>query len=167
VRGATVAPISRYRPAHPELTMKSRLRLPFQAAVFTLAACASAAGVRAASPQPMTPSTPAAGTVVERAGAKGAAQGCWAQLFLHENFAGTALTLQGPAQVENVARDWGFPWDPLYESVRVGPAATLTVYEETMFRDRTAVFGAGRAIADLDDVMGIFRSIRSVKLRCL
>ena len=92
--------------------------------------------------------------------------GCWAELFLSENFEGNALTLHGATEVDNIARDWGFPWDPLYESLRVGPRGSLTVFENPHFRDRTATFGPGRRIPDLDEAMGIFRTIRSVRLRC-
>ena len=71
--------------------------------------------------------------------------GCWARLYVQENFQGTPVTLVGPVAVDNVSREWGFPWDPRYESVRVGPAATLTLYDNTRFRDRTAVSTQGGA----------------------
>ena len=92
--------------------------------------------------------------------------GCWARLFLAPGFASPALTLIGPVEVDYVARDWGFAWDARYKSVRVGPRATLTLYDDPKLRDQTAVFGAGRSIADLDTEMGIFRSIRSLKVSC-
>lgn len=94
------------------------------------------------------------------------AGGCWARLYVRENFEGDPVTLVGPVAIDNVSRQWGFPWDPQYESLQVGPTATLTLYDNTRFRDRTAVFKSGRRIADMDDEMGVFRSVRSAKVSC-
>jgi uncharacterized protein YjbI with pentapeptide repeats len=92
--------------------------------------------------------------------------GCWARLFVGENYKGGALTLVGPVEVANVAREYGFPWDPMYESVEVGPRASLAVFHNPQFRERTMTFERGQKIGDLDDVMGVFRTIRSLKVRC-
>ena len=94
------------------------------------------------------------------------AHGCWARLYLAENFASPALTLVGPVEVDYVTRDWGFAWDPRYKSVRVGPRATLTVYDDPRLKDRTAVFGPGRSVPDLNREMGLLRDIRSMKVSC-
>ena len=94
------------------------------------------------------------------------AKGCWARLYLAENFAGDALTIVGPLNIDYVRPPWGFEWDPRYESVIVGPAATLTVYDDPSFANRTGSFKAGQRIADLDSEMGIFRTIRSMKVTC-
>ena len=94
------------------------------------------------------------------------AGGCWARLYLAKNFTGRALTLIGPVEVDYVRSDWGFPWDPRYESLIVGPKATLTVYDDPQFRERTALFTRGKRIADLNGEMGIFRSISSMKVTC-
>jgi uncharacterized protein YjbI with pentapeptide repeats len=92
--------------------------------------------------------------------------GCWARLYVEENFKGGALTLIGPVEVANVARQWGFPWEPMYESVQVGPNASLSVFDNAEFRERTMTFDRGRKVSDLDEVMGVFRTIRSLKVRC-
>ena len=91
---------------------------------------------------------------------------CWARLYRSKKFAGEPLTLVGPLEVDYVRPEWGFAWDPIYESLSVGPEATLTVYDDAKFRDRSAAFKAGQSIPDLDEVMGVFRTIRSMKLTC-
>jgi hypothetical protein len=54
----------------------------------------------------------------------------------------------------------------MYESVEIGPRATLTIFDEPGFRERTLKFQAGQRVADLDEVMGVFRTIRSARLTC-
>ena len=92
--------------------------------------------------------------------------GCWARLYQGERYGGEALTLVGPAEVANLATDWGFKWEPRFHSVVVGPRATLQVFDNTQFRDRTATFKAGQHLPQLNDTMGIFRNIRSVRVSC-
>ena len=92
--------------------------------------------------------------------------GCWARLYLGDNFSGSVLTLVGPLEVDYLRPDWGFAWDARYESLRVGPRGTLTTYDDVQFRDRSASFGAHRSIPDLDQEMGVFRRIRSLKVSC-
>ena len=92
--------------------------------------------------------------------------GCWARIYKEENFKGESLTLLGPADVDNVFTDWGFDWDPQFKSLIVGPKGTFTVYDNRSFRDRTATFAPGRYFRDLDEQMGVFRSIRSMRLQC-
>ena len=92
--------------------------------------------------------------------------GCWARLYRAENYGGDVLTLIGPVDVDYLSRDWGFRWDPRYHSLAVGPAATLTTFDDAHLRDKTAVFESNRRIADLDRHMGVFRSIRSMKVTC-
>jgi uncharacterized protein YjbI with pentapeptide repeats len=92
--------------------------------------------------------------------------GCWARIYKEPAFKGDSLTLVGPAEVADVATDWGFSWEPQFHSVMIGPAATFTVFDNRDYRDRTATFSGGQKIADLDERMGVFRTIRSMKLTC-
>lgn len=92
--------------------------------------------------------------------------GCWARLYRGENYAGDILTLIGPVDVDYLSRDWGFRWDPRYHSLAVGPAATLTTFDDAHLREKTAVFESNRRIPVLDRHMGVFRSIRSMKVTC-
>lgn len=92
--------------------------------------------------------------------------GCWARLYRREKYAGDVLTLVGPVDVDYLSRDWGFRWDPRYHSLAVGPKATLTTFDDPHLREKTAVFKSNERIPDLDRHMGVFRSIRSMKVTC-
>jgi hypothetical protein len=91
---------------------------------------------------------------------------CWARLYTRIGFEGEALTLLGPLDAPNVWSGGGFPWDPEFESLAVGPDATLAIYGHRNFEDRSATFGPDRRVAALDRVMGVFRKVRSLKLTC-
>jgi hypothetical protein len=93
-------------------------------------------------------------------------KGCWARIYKDTNFKGDALVLLGPIAVAHVETDWGFSWDPQFRSLVIGPAATFTVFDNYNFRDRTATFAGGQKLADLNEHMGVFRTIRSLRLAC-
>jgi hypothetical protein len=116
-----------------------------------------------------------AGTAAERSSATPApafnsgaspAGDCWARLYEHKNFGGRALTIPGPARIAELPPHWGFPWDPRYGSLAVGPAAVLSLFDDPDLHDRRAIFKAGAAVSDLDREMGLFRRIRSARVAC-
>jgi hypothetical protein len=92
--------------------------------------------------------------------------GCWARLYKRINFEGDALTLLGPVYAPNVWTGGGFAWDPEFESIAVGPDATLAMYGQRKFENKMATFGPGQRVAALDNLMGIFRKVRSLKVTC-
>jgi uncharacterized protein YjbI with pentapeptide repeats len=92
--------------------------------------------------------------------------GCWARIYKGENFGGEVLALIGPSEVADVPPRWGFAWDPQFNSLVVGPEAVFTVFDKRNFRDRAATFDRGEKIPDLDKQMGVFRTIRSMRLSC-
>ena len=92
--------------------------------------------------------------------------GCWARIYKDENFAGEVVALIGPSEVANVPTRLGFPWDPQFKSLVVGPKGVFSVFDLRNFRERTATFDGGQKVADLDNQMGVFRTIRSMKLSC-
>jgi hypothetical protein len=92
---------------------------------------------------------------------------CWARLYEHKNLGGRSLTIAGPARVDNLAPALGYPWDPRYESVVVGPGATLVLFEAPGFKHREASFNAGAMVRDLDREMGLFRRTRSLAVECV
>ena len=106
------------------------------------------------------------GSLQAAGGAAKTPDGCWASLYKGPHFTGEALALRGRTDIANIHTDWGFAWDPQFESISVGPRAVLTIYDNVSFRDRTARFGPGKHVPDLDEKMGIFRSIRSLRVRC-
>lgn len=92
--------------------------------------------------------------------------GCWARLYEREDFQGPSWSISGPAQISNLPPYLGFSWEPRYESLTVGATATVGLFEDPNLRNRATRFGAGVSVRDLDDVMGLFRRIRSVEVTC-
>ena len=96
------------------------------------------------------------------------AGGCWARLYKDRDYAGTALTLTGPLSIPSIdssaiaANEIG----RAYESVVVGPAATLTVWAQEDYEDDGAVFEAGQKIPALRRVKSYFDEFKSMKLSC-
>jgi hypothetical protein len=93
------------------------------------------------------------------------ANGCWARLYQDENFRGDLLSVVGPVDIPN-SRVAGFEWGRRFDSVIVGPKATVTAYDNHDFRQKTATFKPGQKVPDLDEKMGFFQNIRSLKVAC-
>jgi hypothetical protein len=96
------------------------------------------------------------------------ANGCWARLYDKQNFAGNVLVLVGPVDIANTrpASVTGLELGRNYDSVVVGSNATLAVWGDENYRDKTATFKAGQRVADLDRKMGTFEEIKSLKITC-
>lgn len=90
--------------------------------------------------------------------------GCWVRLYDGANFTGSQYVLVGPVDIPAM-RD-GLGISEKYDSVIVGPKATVTLYDNNNYRDRSAVLKAASRTPDLDDKMGLFETIRSVKISC-
>lgn len=50
--------------------------------------------------------------------------------------------------------------------MEVGPKATLTAYDNEEFTHPVATFKPSQRTADLDDKLGFFENIRSVRMQC-
>lgn len=92
------------------------------------------------------------------------ASGCWARLYDGGNYTGLQYVLVGPVSVPAM-RD-GLGINEKYDSVVVGPTATLTIYDNVNYRDKSAVLKAASRTPDLDDKTGGFETIRSLKVSC-
>jgi hypothetical protein len=92
---------------------------------------------------------------------------CWARLYEHRNLGGRVLTIAGPARIGGLAPHLGYPWDPRYESLVVGPGAMLELYDDAAFKERAATFRSGAMVPDLNHEMGMFRRTRSVMVVCV
>lgn len=90
--------------------------------------------------------------------------GCWARLYDGGNYMGSQRVLVGPVNIPAM-RD-GLGINEKYDSVIVGPKATLTVYDNINYRDKSAVLKPASRTPDLDDKMGLFETIRSLKVSC-
>ena len=92
--------------------------------------------------------------------------GCWARLYDGDNFRGDQLTVVGPADMPNMRTAFGTDWSGSFDSIQVGPKATLTAYDNENYAQKVATYKAGQRIADLDEKRGMFEDIRSLKIAC-
>ena len=116
---------------------------------------------------------------------------CWAEFFQHSDYAGLHFRLAGPIQLENLLNINGENWASRIDSLKVGPKATLIVFENTNFKltlkeiakypdlmhslgvteqdvkeDEELFFGANATIHDLSD-FNFHHKVRSLKMDCL
>jgi hypothetical protein len=92
--------------------------------------------------------------------------GCWARLYDSTNFHGNQLSLVGPVDMPNMRTAFGTDWSGQFDSIAVGPKARLTVYDNENYAQKAATFKPGQKVADLDEKMGLFENISSVKVAC-
>jgi hypothetical protein len=92
--------------------------------------------------------------------------GCWARLYDSTNFRGNQLSLVGPVDMPNMRTAFGTDWSGQFDSIAVGPRARLTVYDNENYAQKAATFKPGQKVADLDEKMGLFEDISSVKVAC-
>ncbi|MGH6610845.1 MAG: beta/gamma crystallin domain-containing protein [Burkholderiaceae bacterium] len=92
--------------------------------------------------------------------------GCWARLYDSTDFKGNQLSLVGPVDMPDMTGHFGIEWGGSFDSIAVGPKATLTVYDAQNYKDKAQTFKAGQKVPDLDEKMGLFESIQSVKMSC-
>ena len=94
------------------------------------------------------------------------ANGCWARLYDDTGFKGNMLSLAGPVDIPRGRIGSGFEWGHKYDSLAVGPKATLVIYDSENYRQKTATFKPGQQLADLNAKLGPFENIRSLKITC-
>jgi hypothetical protein len=92
--------------------------------------------------------------------------GCWARLYDSTDFQGNQLSLVGPVDMANMRTAFGTDWSGQFDSIQVGPKARLTVYDNENYGEKAATFKSGQKVADLDEKMGTFENISSVKVAC-
>lgn len=92
-------------------------------------------------------------------------KGCWARLYSDDNFRGESLTISGPGDFAylrtsyaNFLRKW--------DSIAVGPKASLLAYDNPNYTQPVATFKPGQRVKDLDDKLGLFENIRAVRISC-
>jgi len=92
--------------------------------------------------------------------------GCWVQFYSDRNFKGEVATLVGPASLESADKMTGKQLKSRIDSLVTGSKATLRVYEHSMFKDRSTVFGPNSREAGLITKLGIGGDIQSLQLEC-
>ena len=118
-------------------------------------------------------------------------KGCWADFFEGTQYAGKHFLLEGPAELENLKNVNGENWDLRIDSIKVGPKATVTVFENPNFKmtlkemakypelmhslgvtekdikeDSELIFNANAKIHDLSD-FNFHKKVKSLKVKCI
>ena len=116
---------------------------------------------------------------------------CWADFFEGTQYTGKHFLIEGPAQLENLSNVNGENWDLRIDSIKVGPKAKVTVFENPNFKmtlkemakypdlmhslgvtekdireDSELIFNANTKIHDLSD-FNFHKKIRSLKVECI
>jgi hypothetical protein len=91
---------------------------------------------------------------------------CWAKLYTDPNFHGDQLSLVGPVDMPNMRTPFGRDWSGEFESIAVGPKATVTIYDNENYTQKAATFKAGQRVPKLDKKLGFFEQVHSVKIAC-
>jgi Beta/Gamma crystallin len=116
---------------------------------------------------------------------------CWADFFEEVQYAGKHLFIEGPTQLENLNKVNGEDWNQRIHSIKVGPKAKVTVYQNPRFElkisdmamspelmrswgiteqdikeDSELIFTGKEMIHDLGD-FNFHKKIRSLKVECL
>jgi hypothetical protein len=90
--------------------------------------------------------------------------GCWVKLYDGGNYTGSQYVVVGPVSVPAMREGLGI--NEKFDSVVVGPRATLTIYDSINYRNKSAVLQAASRMPDLDDKKGMFETIRSLNVIC-
>jgi len=144
----------------------TNLKLSFIALVASIAAgCASTpSNLQTATgdtkPQPVVVQVPVQVSTPELE------SGCWVQFYSDRGFKGDVATLAGPVQLDSADKMSGKKLKSRIDSLVTGPRATLTVYEHSMFKDRSMAFGPNSREAGLITKLGIGGDIQSLQLSC-
>jgi len=132
-------------------------------ATAALAACSSM-------PSSSTAPTPTVDTAIVllpgSGGAEQVASGCWATFFDERSFAGSSLTLVGPAELSTLDKGAAQQLKRDIKSIATGPRATLILYEKQFLSARSVGFGPGSREAGLAEKLGFGGRIESMQLRC-
>ena len=94
---------------------------------------------------------------------------CWVQIWEDENFEDDNDVIFGPGRWNNMRNlpgankgDWGDEID----SLKVGPAATVTVWEDENFGDNSQTYGPGTEKTNLRGNPDMGDTIDSMEIKC-
>jgi predicted small secreted protein len=92
---------------------------------------------------------------------------CWVEIYEGEHFASQRswTRIQGPSELRNLRELAGRDWNDAISSIRVGPGATVEVFEHADFRGQSEIFSPGRQVSTLRD-FGLNNEISSIRTRC-
>ena len=135
----------------------------------TLLALATSAVAACSSMSPTKTSSDVDTAVVLLPGSGAAEQvasGCWATFFDERSFAGSSLTLVGPAELSTLDKGAAQQLKRDIKSIATGPRATLVLYEKQFLSARSVGFPPGSREAGLAEKLGFGGRIESMQLRC-
>lgn len=116
---------------------------------------------------------------------------CWADFFEESQYKGNHVLVNGPASYENLNNLNGENWNQRIHSIKVGPKARVTVYQNPKFElsitemskkpdflkawgiteqdikeDSELIFNENATIHDLGD-FNFHKKVRSLKVECI
>lgn len=116
---------------------------------------------------------------------------CWVEFFENSQYSGKHFRLDGPIQLGNLRSVDGDNWESRIDSIKVGPKAQVTVFENNNFQltlkamekypellrslgltekdameDKELIFGPDSSIHDLSD-FNFRKKVRSIKVDCV
>lgn len=94
------------------------------------------------------------------------AGGCWAKLYDDYNYGGDSLTLVGPLDLPRMIGPFGVDWDDKVSSIKTGPKASVTIYDNESYRDRAGKIKPAQEVPQLTQKMGLFEDPNSMRINC-
>ncbi len=92
--------------------------------------------------------------------------GCWARMYSKNLYLGEVYTVVGPTSMSSMDGRFGGSFGSMVNSIKVGPKARLTLYDNEAFNDRNVTVTSNQQVPDLDEKLGMFDKIASLKLTC-
>lgn len=93
-------------------------------------------------------------------------KGCWVKFYEKKNYEGDSLTLAGPLNLPRLIGPFGSDWENKVRSLKTGPRAGVTIYDNRDFRDQNKFIEANGNVPDMSEKMGFFDDFRSMMLSC-
>jgi hypothetical protein len=118
-------------------------------------------------------------------------KGCWGDFFEESQYAGKHILIKGPSKLENLKQVEGEDWNQRIHSIKIGPKAKVTVYQNPRFElsltdmakkpefmkawgiteqdikeDSELIFTGAEEIHDLGD-FNFHKKVRSLKVECI
>lgn len=94
-------------------------------------------------------------------------KGCWVKFYEKKDYEGDSLMLSGPLNLPRLVGPFGADWENKVRSIKTGPKANVTIYDNRDFRDQNKFLDAGSNIPDMSKQMGFFDDFRSMMLSCI
>lgn len=94
-------------------------------------------------------------------------KGCWVKFFDKKDFQGDSLLLSGPINLPRMTGPFGYDWEDKVRSLKTGPKANLTIYDNRDYRDQNKFIGPNKNVPDISEKMGFFENFRSMMLSCI